>query len=479
MIEKLKDIFCIRREERWPTVFMAVLLVVLNAMVVARYYADFTPLRDSYWQVILRKFYISGFDPITYDVVSQWSAKYNVYRHPLLAFFMFVPYLLNQILMALTGANCAVFLVAAMLVLSGVYSFVFLRRICRELVGCGSFDASLLSVLCFSFAYVMLSTCVPDHFVMSMCVLLLTLWLTGRKLASETPYSIGQTIVLFVLTAGISLNNGLKTFLAALMANGKRFFRPKYLLLAVVAPAALMWLFARWEYRMFVWPQEMARKELKAKRTAQRAERDMKLFADTSHIKDTARLKEAFRAEQARKARQTAKTTREKPWNKHAGKPIAKGEFSRWTDISTPRWPSVVENLFGESMQLHQKHLLQDILRSQRPVIVGYDWVFNYVVEALLLLLFAGGIVAGWRHRLLWTALSWFGLDMALHVGLGFGLNEVYIMAAHWLFVIPLSMAYLFVRLSGMWLRIVRALVCVVALWLLGYNLSLFAQFLY
>jgi hypothetical protein len=66
------------------------------------------------------------------------------------------------------------------------------------------------------------------------------------------------------------------------------------------------------------------------------------------------------------------------------------------------------------------------------------------VVEGVLLLLFAGGIIAGWRERLLWVALSWFALDMLLHVGLGFGLNEVYIMAAHWLFVIPLTIAYLF-----------------------------------
>ena len=476
---KLKSLFFIRREERWPALFVLALLVVLNALVVARYYADFTPLRDSYWGVIVRKFYISGFDPITYDVVSQWSAKYNVYRHPLLAFFMFVPYLLNQGLMWLTGINCAVFVVALMLVVSGFYSFVFLRRICRELAGCSSIDATLLSVLCFSFAYVLLSAAVPDHFIMSMAVLLLTLWLTGRKMKSGNRFTIGQTILLFVLTAGISLNNGLKTFLAALFTNGRRFFAPKYLLLAVVVPAALMWLFARWEYRTFVWPQEMARKELSAKRTAERKQRDMKAFADTTSIKDTARQQAAFKAEQARKARQKEKAKQEKPWNKHAGKPIAKGEFSRWTDISTPRWPSTVENLFGESIQLHQKHLLQDVLRSQRPFIVGYNWVLNYVVEGVLLLLFAGGIIACWRERLLWVALSWFALDMLLHVGLGFGLNEVYIMAAHWLFVIPVAISFLFARLSGTWQKTLRAVVAALTAYLLIYNISLLVQFLF
>ena len=34
----------------------------------------------------------------------------------------------------------------------------------------------------------------------------------------------------------------------------------------VILPAALLWGFCRWEYRVFVSPNEMARKELKAKK---------------------------------------------------------------------------------------------------------------------------------------------------------------------------------------------------------------------
>lgn len=76
-----------------------------------------------------------------------------------------------------------------------------------------------------------------------------------------------QTILLFVFTAGVSLNNGLKTYLAALFTNGRKFFSIKYFLIGVILPAALMWAFARWEYRTFVWPKEMARHEAKMKKT--------------------------------------------------------------------------------------------------------------------------------------------------------------------------------------------------------------------
>ncbi len=32
---------------------------------------------------------------------------------------------------------------------------------------------------------------------------------------------------------------------------------------------------------------------------------------------------------------------------------------------------------------------------------------------------------------------------MMLHIGLGFGLNEVYIMAGHWIYAIPIAIGFL------------------------------------
>jgi hypothetical protein len=77
---------------------------------------------------------------------------------------------------------------------------------------------------------------------------------------------------------------------------------------------------------------------------------------------------------------------------------------------------------------------------------VPYRSWLNYVVEVILVALFLAGIVAGWRSRFLWMALSGFAVDLAIHLGLGFGLNEVYIMAPHWLFVMPIATAFLLRR---------------------------------
>lgn len=155
--------------------------------------------------------------------------------------------------------------------------------------------------------------------------------------------------------------------------------------------------------------------------------------------------------------------------NPRQGKPIAEGEFMQWTDISTSRWLSVKENLLGESIQLHQQHLLKDTLRK-RPIFVAYDWTLNYVVETLIVLLFAAGVWAGRRSRLLWMAMACVSIDLAIHIGLGFGINEVYIMAAHWIFVIPLAIAFALHHWQGLKRMLIRGILILLTLYLWLYN---------
>lgn len=445
------NVFKIRRDERWVALFAFALTVALNALVVYRYYGDFTPLHDNYFNLFVGRFRVSGFDPLTYYVVSHWEARYNVYRHPLLAFMMWVPYLINQGLMWLFGINFAQFIVAAILVFSATYSFLFLYRILRDIVGVGTGDSFLLAAFLFSFAYVMLSSMVPDHFILSMFMLLLTLYVSGMLIKQRREMGIGLGILLFVITAGISLNNGLKVFLSGLFTNGKRFFHPAYLMMAVILPAALIWGFCRWEYKQFVWEGEQARHAVIAKKKAEKKKREARMDSlRRSGAKDS-------------KGGLSHQTIPKQ------GRPIAKGEFMRWTDISTPRWDSVVENLFGEAIQLHSDYLLQDEFRS-RPVIVRYHHWFNYAIEALVILLFLHGIICGWRSRFMWLCMSFFLIDMALHVGLGFGINEIYIMSAHYIYVIPIAIAYLLKALAPMPRRVLRVIVTLLTLYLFAYN---------
>lgn len=469
----MENIFKIKREERRPSCLVLLYVVLWNSLVVYKYADKFFALNDNYRKLFIQ-FHISGFDPISYMVISNWDTSYNIYRHPLLAFFMFIPNQLNQVLMELTGTNWATIIMGLILTFCAFYSFIFLVRIFHEIIGTSRSDSWLLGALTFSFAYVIVGMSVPDHFCLSMFMLILTLYLSGRHMKARRAFTIWQTIALFFLTAGISLNNGIKVFLANLTVNGKRFWRPANLIFAIIVPSALIWLGARLEWQHFERPKYLERVEKRAEITEKRHEKIAAAVKDTAHLRDTAAINACVN--KAIAMSDSAKTRRQeqKAVYAHQGKPINKTEFGQWTDISTPRWESMVENIFGEPIQLHPDHLLGDVLRN-RPVIVKYKHVVNYIVEAIIVLLFVAGVWYGRKSRFLWLALSFFGFDMVIHFVLGFGLNEAYIMSPHWLFILTTAMAYLLLSKPQRWLR---GIVAVTALYLIIYNGWLYISYL-
>ena len=483
-MKKIFDIFKIKKEERWLALGIFLALAILNGVVIARYAGTFTLVTDDYYKNFIRHFCVSGFDPLTYWVLSDWNAAYNVYRHPLLAFYMYIPYLINMGLMKLTGYNCALFIAVIIQMFCGFYATLFLQRIFREVLELDKAASSILTLLFFSFGYVMVTCIVPDHFVISMLLLILALYVSGRRIKHNHPLKIWQTVVYFVLTAGTSLNNGLKIFFSALFVNRKRFFRPKYLLLAVILPAALLWGFCRWEYRTFVWPVEMARKEMKAKKASEKKARQERM-AQLKHIKDSLtkdsiqrglkiitpeEIVQKAKNDSIQKAKQLARNEARKKRAPKQGAPIMKGEFMNWTDATSSRTLSIVENLMGESIQLHQDYVLQDELRH-RPMFVNYRYAFNYIVEALIIILFLAGIWAGRKSRYLWLVMSYFGLDMLLHIGLGFGLNEVYIMSGHWIYALPIAIGFLLKETRHQRYSLyLKSLLLTIGLFLLIYN---------
>ena len=139
-------IFKIKPEERVQSLVALVIIVLLNALFIYR-------MHDLFMQ--------EGF---------------QVYRHPLLSFMIWPLYLLNEGLSWLLGVNCVQYLVAFWLIVCSYYSYIFLYRIHREIIALSRWDATLLTAFYFSFAYILLSVIVPDHFTISMFLLLITLY---------------------------------------------------------------------------------------------------------------------------------------------------------------------------------------------------------------------------------------------------------------------------------------------------------------
>ncbi len=440
-----------------------IVIVAFNALFIHRLHDLFMqPGFGPYFRVFERELHLAGYDPYTYLGISDWGTVYQVYRHPLLAFMIYPLYLLNEGLTWLFGVNCVQYIVAAVLTFCSLYSYLFIYRIHREVVGLLRFDAVLLSAFFFSLAYIMLSVIVPDHFTLSMFLLLTLLYISGRCIQKGREFTWWQSALFFYIAAGVTLSNGIKVFLSGLFVNLRDFFRPKYLLLAVVLPAALLWLTATWEYHAFVEPVEKQRQEEKVHMAEALAKRVAAMTPE-----ERARF-EAKKAKRERVLRiQAAKT----------GKPMDNEGFLRWTDITTDRWQTLYENLFGEALQFHQQYFLGDTL-VHRPVFVKYDWRLSYAVEALILLLFAAGAWCGRRSRFLWLCLSCLGFDLLLHLALGFGINEIHIMAPHFMFVVPIAMAFLLKATQGWQHQLLRGLILLLTLYLFIYNGSLLVDFL-
>ncbi|MCM1080045.1 MAG: DUF6080 domain-containing protein [Bacteroidales bacterium] len=478
MLKKLFGIFRIQKEERAGAIAALLVFTALNALNVARYFTALSGVDNNTWAKFIKGWHVSGFDPITYSVITKWTIGYNIYRHPLLPYFVWPFSKLNEGLMALADTNFAIIITAGILVFCAFYAYIFLNRIFREIIGVRPCEGYVLSALTFSFAYIMLSTLVPDHFCPSMFCLILTLYLCGLKLQRGRALNWWQTVLMFFFTAGISLNNGLKIFLAAMVTRGRRFFRPGYLLVAVLLPSAIIWGSARWSYKEFVWPKEVQRKARQEKIKEKQLERIQQRVLDTIKSKDSISVATVMDSVKARMERKKELRKTMSAAYKHTGKPMAKGEFLRWTDISTSRTDVTVESLFGEGIMLHEDYLLKDVLVN-RPVIVRYHNWGNYIVEAFLVGLFLIGIWCGRRSRFLWTAMSFFLMDMALHIGLGFGINEVFIMSAHYLFVLPMAMAFMLKSLPEAWRRGLTAALAVTAMYLWIWNTALLVEYLY
>ena len=428
-IFKIFKLLIIRPSEWLASAPLMAYFTFLNYLLVSKYADVFMHTQKT--TTFFDHFRLSGFDSLIYSTLTQWHLAFFVHRHPLLADMLWPLTMLNDGLYALTGLNLAQVIVAVILLLMTLYSFVFIRRTMRQVVGLGRMDANLLTYLTFSFAYVTLTYIVPDHFAPSMTLLTLTMYLAGKKMQKGKTFTKFQTVVLFLLTAGVTMSNGVKTFIMKRRAQSAA------------------------ELRAYV-----------------------KAVADTTTtLYDSASIYQEAKRRYQRHLWEVHERNMKDPWNANKGKPISKTGFGAWTDISTPRWESTVENMLGEGFLLHRDYLLEDCLRT-RPAIVPYRSWFGYVHEVLLLLLFAAGVWYGRRSRFLWMLLSCMAFDLVLHLGLGFGLNEVYIMTAHWAFVIPVAIGFLLHHVKGLHHFSLHILIALLTLWLWIWNGWLITQYM-
>ncbi|CDE32958.1 DUF6080 domain-containing protein [Leyella stercorea] len=435
----------LRKEERPIAVVALVVFAALNALLIANHWQSFTRgAHVGFWSVFYNHLNMSGYDIFSLIFISCMRLHWNTLRHPLFVVVLLPLFGLNRLIMPPTEFNAAVLLMAALLVAADVWGAVLMHRLLRDVVEVRRVDAALLTALFYGFAHVMIATMVPDHFALSLPLLLLTLLIAGRKLKEGKPMKLWQSALLFFLTAGVTLTNGVKVALAAWFVNGRKVFSWRSIA-AFVVPTLLLGAIYVWQQDSIVAPQERKIKRIEA----------------AVAKKDPARIAKLNEHNDFVKQQNGEALTKDVP-------------LLEWSDITTDRWQSAVDNLFGESLQLHRDYLLEDVQQT-RPVFVQYRSALNYVVEVLLVVLLAVGAWTARREKFFLMVLAWFGFDMLMHMGFGFGLNEVYIMTAHWAFIIPIAIGYILRRSNSM---APRVLVAALTVWLWAYNAAIVIGYL-
>ena len=435
------NIFKVKKEERWLAFAMLAVFVTFNAMVIASHYHVYTmEAHGGFWSVFTKNFRMSGYDCWSWITVSGGRIHFVTSRHPLYLTFLYPLYLLNDWLIQNVGYNFAVYFMAVIIVFSAFYAVLFMYRVFREVLELRRKDARLLTLLLFSFGHVLIPTMVPDHFVISLMLLSLTLYITGKKMKKGQLLTAWQSLVLTFFTAGMATSNGVKTLLAGLFTNGKKVFTCKFISIGVVLPLLLLLGIQQSQYYLLEVPQE----------------------AVVRYIESETLRKNPQKVLEHKKQRDEWQRT-------HLGQPVGDGVITKLMDVSTPRVPTIVENFFGESIQLHQRSLLKDV-SWERPIFVEYNWSVNYIIEAFIVFLFIVGIVFSYKQRFFKMLLAWFACDLTLHLILGFAVTEVYIMTSGWAFIIPISYGYLLKRLSMKWLKLMRVALIMLTIYLWIYN---------
>lgn len=218
-------VFKVKKEERWLALVMLVVFITFNVLVIASHYHVYTMgAHGGFWSIFTKNFRISGYDNWSWITISGMRIHFETIRHPLYLTFLYPLYLLDNWLIHTVEYNFAVYFMAAIIVFSALYAVLFMYRILREVLELKRFDATLLTVLLFSFGHVLVPTMVPDHFIISMMLLTMTLYITGMKMKKGHLLTAWQSCILTFFTAGMATSNGVKTLLAGVFTNGKKFF---------------------------------------------------------------------------------------------------------------------------------------------------------------------------------------------------------------------------------------------------------------
>lgn len=447
------------KRETWIVFAIGLILIIgLNSLMVFYDYHVWTNAKYAPWSTFVKRFEMSGFDDYPYVIISKWRPLYTLERHPLLCISFWPLTQLNSWLTETYHYNFAIYFIGALWTFIGTCSWMLMYKIMHVIMELPWKASLLITATFYGFSHVMMVLFVCDHQGISLALLLLTIYLAGKAIKEGRHMPLWQSLSLLFFSTSITTTNMVKIFIADI-------FTRKFTITSHLRHFSLYLLPLAFIFGMYMLQKDSTQKEEKA--------------YINEMIRKTAEKDSTFAEKQK---------SREAKHDSIAKLRKMDSPLFEYTEHYVSRGASLVENIFGEGIILHPQgckapddstdsdkyYVLRDTNEKHRPVLLLYNHWYYYAVEAIIVALFIAGLWCGRRNKVMLIAFSMFLFDMLLHVGLEFASSDVYIMTAHWAFVIPISYACLYNSCKIKYLKTALILTLIaLAVFLWWHNLSL------
>lgn len=341
------------------------------------------------------EFHLSGYDVFLPEIIKDPIAHSTAtIRHPLLSLFI-LPFHLIYIVFK---TNYIILLIIAGMTASSNF---FLYLILKKIVGVNKWESLILSLLFISFAYILLMGIVPESYPFSLFFLTFSLYFIGTRI--NQVIKLKAYTLLFFVTAGITITNGLK-ILAGILFN------------AIPRRKKIIWISSIIiSFFIIITPIYIGTKYLSSKEKT-----------NVSYIRQEIQI-------QQQKKQQNSIGIVKLP------------AFMNFIDFKTPYIPALIHNFIGEPIIFHNANLEQDV-SSGRKAIESYPNLFYIIVPCSLFIIFVISLIINRKIKFVKYIICFWGVDIFIHVICRYALNEAYIFAPHWIMLIPIMLGYLLLK---------------------------------
>ena len=148
------------------------------------------------------------------------------------------------------------------------------------------------------------------------------------------------------------------------------------------------------------------------------------------------------------------------------------GDTLQYTGSRIDKYHLFIDNFLSEPILYHDK---TGIVFSPETInLPSYPYPFFYLPVAILFILTLLSVIINKKQGLTWLFCLCFTIDILIHFGIGYGIEEAQLFCGHWMFYLPIMIGLLIKHLTQKKAELITYVIMLIAIFLWGYNISCF-----